>query len=510
MCLRLNRLLTVSSMLALALAGAQTALAQTEVEPNNTIAQANVLASTSTTVTGAFAPAGTDVDYFRFTLTETSIVSIRVWGPTPGVCPSGGIFDPVVTLYNASGQFVAQNDDAQTLCSRLDATTVPLMGSLPAGTYYVDARNLGGGAATMPYSLVVSAGATPVPIVESFTYQGKLDSAGQPVHGETQMKFSLWSSPTSTAAGSRLSQPILLPGVAIINGLFNVNLDFTIPNAPANYDGNERYLQIEVADLNGSGNFTTLEPRQRLSPTPHAVHALRSGLAARATLADNATNAQNANQATFATNANTASSALNATSADSVSWSGITGKPPEFADDSDETGGWLEDVANDKTYTGRQVSIGTALPGSFDLAVSGTAAKTGGGSWAIFSDERLKHDIKPMAGTLDRLLQLRGYTYQYNTDAIAERLALPGTQIGLLAQEVERVFPDWVAKDKQGYRYVTERSTTALMVEALRDLRAEKDAVAAKAAAAQAEIEQLKARLEAIEAAMKSGNSARN
>ena len=48
--------------------------------------------------------------------------------------------------------------------------------------------------------------------------------------------------------------------------------------------------------------------------------------------------------------------------------------------------------------------------------------------------------------------------------------------MGLLAQDVEAVFPDWVSEDAAGYKHVTERATTALMVEALRDLRAEKDA----------------------------------
>jgi hypothetical protein len=121
------------------------------------------------------------------------------------------------------------------------------------------------------------------------------------------------------------------------------------------------------------------------------------------------------------------------------------------------------------------VGINTNNPTGFNLIVNGTAAKPGGGTWAVFSDSRLKHDIAPMKGTLDRLLKLHGYSFEYNADAVANRLALPGSQLGLLADEVEQVFPDWVGTDNQGYRYVTERSTTALMVEALRDLKAEKD-----------------------------------
>lgn len=122
-----------------------------------------------------------------------------------------------------------------------------------------------------------------------------------------------------------------------------------------------------------------------------------------------------------------------------------------------------------------KVGIGTTAPGGFRLAVNGEAAKPGGGSWANFSDSRLKRDIAPMTGTLERLLSLRGYTFEYTPEAVEKRLAAPGRQMGLLAEEVERVFPDWVQRDAEGYRYVTERATTALLVEALRDLRAEKD-----------------------------------
>jgi hypothetical protein len=126
---------------------------------------------------------------------------------------------------------------------------------------------------------------------------------------------------------------------------------------------------------------------------------------------------------------------------------------------------------------------------SFDLS-NGTALKTGGGAWGVLSDERTKTDIQPMTGTLDRLLQLKGHSYTYKPEFVQDGRALPGMQIGLVAQEVETVFPDWVTTGQDGLKQVTERSTTALMVEALRDLRTEKDS----------EIANLKVRLEKLEA----------
>ena len=132
----------------------------------------------------------------------------------------------------------------------------------------------------------------------------------------------------------------------------------------------------------------------------------------------------------------------------------------------------------------------------------------------MFSDSRLKHDIKPLAGTLDKLLKLRGYSYQYSDDAVKQRLALPGDQLGLIAEEVQQVFPDWVETDSSGYRYVTERATTALMVEALRDLRTEKDKqidalkagnekLKAESEKLKADSDALRARLDRLEAALK-------
>lgn len=158
-------------------------------------------------------------------------------------------------------------------------------------------------------------------------------------------------------------------------------------------------------------------------------------------------------------------------------------------------------------FTIGSIPSGTWNP-VFQFRMDGAAFKPGGGTWAAISDPRTKHDVSPMKGTLDRLLTLRGYQYYYNDKEIKSGRALPGLQIGLMADEVERVFPDWVTRDRDGMRMVTERSTTALMVEALRDLRAEKDEqIKQRDETIQSqgrEIEELKARLARIEEILKS------
>ena len=118
------------------------------------------------------------------------------------------------------------------------------------------------------------------------------------------------------------------------------------------------------------------------------------------------------------------------------------------------------------------VGIRTTKP-SFTLHVNGTAGKPGGGSWSNASDRRLKTNIRDLNGALDRLMQLRGVTFEFkDPQAINE---LPGVQMNLIAQEVEAVFPGWVDNSPDGYKRVTFRGFEALTVEAIRDLREERD-----------------------------------
>jgi len=138
-----------------------------------------------------------------------------------------------------------------------------------------------------------------------------------------------------------------------------------------------------------------------------------------------------------------------------------------------------------------------------DFAVANDAFKPGGGSWSALSDARLKKNIEPLRGALARVLSLRGVTFEFNEDGSRTGLAMPGRQVGFVAQQVQEVFPNWVSRTPEGYQYVTERGSTALLVEALRELRAEKDT---QLAHRDAEIAALRERLTRLEAASRKAN----
>jgi hypothetical protein len=119
------------------------------------------------------------------------------------------------------------------------------------------------------------------------------------------------------------------------------------------------------------------------------------------------------------------------------------------------------------------LAIGTIPPSFALLLTNDLAAKPGTNTWTISSDRRLKKNIEPLSGALERLLQLRGVTFQWIDPA--SQGGITGTQMGLIADEVSRAFPQWVGRDPKGYQTLTVGGFEALTAEALRELRAEKD-----------------------------------
>jgi hypothetical protein len=68
--------------------------------------------------------------------------------------------------------------------------------------------------------------------------------------------------------------------------------------------------------------------------------------------------------------------------------------------------------------------------------------KPGGGSWSDSSDIRLKTNVTTYSDALSKLTQLRGVTFTWINPA--EHGGYTGVQGGFIAQEVEKIFPQWV------------------------------------------------------------------
>ncbi len=114
--------------------------------------------------------------------------------------------------------------------------------------------------------LVASAAVVAAPLETSFTYQGELQAAGQPANGQYDFEFELFD---DLSMGSLRAGPVVVEDVAVVNGVFSVELDF----GAGPFAGDQLWLEIGVREAASASGYTALIPRQKLTAAPYAMHA---------------------------------------------------------------------------------------------------------------------------------------------------------------------------------------------------------------------------------------------
>jgi hypothetical protein len=102
----------------------------------------------------------------------------------------------------------------------------------------------------------------------AFTYQGRLNSGGNPANGNYDFRFRVASDPF---ANNYVGSSFITNGVPVAGGLFVVTLDF----GTGIFTGSNYWLEVNVR-TNGAGSYTVLNPLQPLTPTPYAQFAATS------------------------------------------------------------------------------------------------------------------------------------------------------------------------------------------------------------------------------------------
>ncbi|MDX2014801.1 MAG: tail fiber domain-containing protein [Myxococcaceae bacterium] len=137
------------------------------------------------------------------------------------------------------------------------------------------------------------------------------------------------------------------------------------------------------------------------------------------------------------------------------------------------------------------VGIGTATP-SQRLQVSGNVLAN---NVIVPSDARLKEDVHTITRARELLQALKGVHYRWTKDAQAKFGASAGADVGLLAQDVQKVLPEAVVTLPDGTLTVNYDKVMPLLVEALKA----QDAKLQQLEASEARLKALEARLEKLE-----------
>lgn len=148
------------------------------------------------------------------------------------------------------------------------------------------------------------------------------------------------------------------------------------------------------------------------------------------------------------------------------------------------------DFSND---TGVDFDVRLILAGDNQLNVEG-------GTLVQTSDRRLKENIQPLKSSLENLSQLTGYSYNFKAGVFGNDTKPSPETLGLIAQEVEKVYPQLVSYNKEMDRYHLDyNGIIPVLVEGTKELKAQMDKQKVEIAELKAMLNGLMNRMAAME-----------
>jgi hypothetical protein len=110
------------------------------------------------------------------------------------------------------------------------------------------------------------------------------------------------------------------------------------------------------------------------------------------------------------------------------------------------------------------VGIGTTAPGyKLQVGTAGDGSQARANAWNLLSDIRLKTNFAEIIDPLRIISSLRGFYFNWNVGTDKSR------QLGLSAQDVEKVLPEIVSKGNDGYLSIEYSKLTPVLIEAIKD-----------------------------------------
>ena len=123
-------------------------------------------------------------------------------------------------------------------------------------------------------------------------------------------------------------------------------------------------------------------------------------------------------------------------------------------------------TTTDKIHIG-----GTGEP-SVKLQVTGEVYVTGNITAYYSSDINLKDNIRPIESAVFKVQQIRGVFFNWNEKSGTLEQE-KGSDVGLIAQEVEKVLPEIVVTREDGLKAIQYEKVVPLLVEAIKEQQSE-------------------------------------
>jgi len=128
------------------------------------------------------------------------------------------------------------------------------------------------------------------------------------------------------------------------------------------------------------------------------------------------------------------------------------------------------ETGSNKLYISNTDTDYPLIYGEFDnqnITINGTLYAT----LVSLSDARFKKNILPLESSLEKIDALEGVSYEWKTEEYSGKGFQKGRQIGLIAQDVEKVLPELVYTDSKGYKAIAYDKVVPVLIEAVKELQ---------------------------------------
>jgi hypothetical protein len=98
---------------------------------------------------------------------------------------------------------------------------------------------------------------------------------------------------------------------------------------------------------------------------------------------------------------------------------------------------------------------------------------------SLYSDKRLKNNVQEISKALDKLKQIRGVTFNYIEKPNDFEGDMPNSgvkNVGVIAQEIEKVLPELISEDDKGYKSVKYGNLAGFLVQVNKEQQVQSDA----------------------------------
>ena len=128
-------------------------------------------------------------------------------------------------------------------------------------------------------------------------------------------------------------------------------------------------------------------------------------------------------------------------------------------------------IVSTTTGTSTEIlSISTGLSKIFSIDGSGDSVFAGDiTAFGSPSDINMKKNIAPIEDALDKVMQIGGYTFDFKEEFIKNDKQKK-KQVGVIAQEIEKVLPELINEADDGYKRVDYDRIIALLIQAVKEL----------------------------------------